>query len=554
MKFCDKIEQLRKRKGLSQEELANELEVSRQSVFKWESGENTPDLDKIKKIAKLFNISLDTLLDDEVDLEDNNNIATQTKVKENKQTIVFRKTFDSGKKLNASEQANFEHGYPNGKKKMLAYSYEEATKEHTLSIAKKKYSKIIRIQHDILVDFFIDEINKTFGFFYDGAPQFLCPFENLLSFNITNSGQFIGHTSAPVVGVGIGKNPSFGVGSMPLNQTRMPSRYQVSISYFTESQFIKNYTISFSCNRMYITYDGTANDVDELYLWENSLSRLTNDKLSEMAACLGGIKEVGSRIKDGFIKVPPINFDEAKKEVESGQQKKQIILNNYQDETTVYEKKKKKAWLIALIVVATLVVGGITTCSINNAVKKNQIALVNRNKAQEVMDLIDAIGEVTLSSGPAITAAEKAFSALTPEQKTLVTNYDVLIKARNDYEKLLDDQREEETKNDPTRTITVSDLNGRWESSKREIMIGNVNGGTAVLYWWTGCMGGMISGTMKNSYLVGYNNKTRRMEIKLSCYSYLGYCEYADATMTKSSSGTLTLYYGGQTYSKISNS
>ena len=69
MKLCDKITKLRKMKGLSQEELANELDVSRQSVFKWESGENTPDLEKIKKLAKLFNVTFDELLDDEKDLE-----------------------------------------------------------------------------------------------------------------------------------------------------------------------------------------------------------------------------------------------------------------------------------------------------------------------------------------------------------------------------------------------------------------------------------------------------------------------------------------------------
>lgn len=68
MKFNEKIYALRRKKGWSQEELANELDVSRQSVYKWESGENVPDVDKIKKLAKIFNVSLDILLDDECDL------------------------------------------------------------------------------------------------------------------------------------------------------------------------------------------------------------------------------------------------------------------------------------------------------------------------------------------------------------------------------------------------------------------------------------------------------------------------------------------------------
>lgn len=69
MKFNEKIYALRRKKGWSQEELANELEVSRQSVYKWESGENVPDVEKIKKLAKIFNVSLDTLLLDERDVD-----------------------------------------------------------------------------------------------------------------------------------------------------------------------------------------------------------------------------------------------------------------------------------------------------------------------------------------------------------------------------------------------------------------------------------------------------------------------------------------------------
>lgn len=75
VKFNDKLVQLRKRKGLSQEEFSYEMGVSRQSVFKWESGENTPDIEKIKRIAKFYNISLDLLLNDELPLEDDHRPA-----------------------------------------------------------------------------------------------------------------------------------------------------------------------------------------------------------------------------------------------------------------------------------------------------------------------------------------------------------------------------------------------------------------------------------------------------------------------------------------------
>lgn len=56
-----KIYSLRKEKGLSQEELANHLSVSRQSVQKWETGKSNPEIEKLKKISIFFSISLDEL-------------------------------------------------------------------------------------------------------------------------------------------------------------------------------------------------------------------------------------------------------------------------------------------------------------------------------------------------------------------------------------------------------------------------------------------------------------------------------------------------------------
>ena len=57
MKFCEKLINLRKEKGISQEEFGNIIDVSRQSVSKWELGQTKPDVDKIKKICEFYNIS-----------------------------------------------------------------------------------------------------------------------------------------------------------------------------------------------------------------------------------------------------------------------------------------------------------------------------------------------------------------------------------------------------------------------------------------------------------------------------------------------------------------
>ena len=62
MTLGEKLQALRRRTGMSQDMLAEKLEVSRQAVSKWERDEAMPETDKLVRIAKLFDISLDELL------------------------------------------------------------------------------------------------------------------------------------------------------------------------------------------------------------------------------------------------------------------------------------------------------------------------------------------------------------------------------------------------------------------------------------------------------------------------------------------------------------
>lgn len=65
MDFNEKLQELRKRKGLTQEELAEALFVSRTAVSKWESGRGYPSIDSLKAIASFFSVSIDELLSGE---------------------------------------------------------------------------------------------------------------------------------------------------------------------------------------------------------------------------------------------------------------------------------------------------------------------------------------------------------------------------------------------------------------------------------------------------------------------------------------------------------
>ena len=69
MKFNEKLMSIRKTKGLSQEELGMELQVSRQTISKWESGQSYPDFQRLVMLSDYFDMTLDELVKD-IDVQD----------------------------------------------------------------------------------------------------------------------------------------------------------------------------------------------------------------------------------------------------------------------------------------------------------------------------------------------------------------------------------------------------------------------------------------------------------------------------------------------------
>ena len=76
MKFNEKLIELRKKQGLSQEELGYKLNVTRQTVSKWELGQTTPEMDKLVELSKLFNISIDELINGPI-IQNNSNLINE---------------------------------------------------------------------------------------------------------------------------------------------------------------------------------------------------------------------------------------------------------------------------------------------------------------------------------------------------------------------------------------------------------------------------------------------------------------------------------------------
>lgn len=103
IEIADRLVKLRKKNGLSQEELADKLGLSRQAVSKWERAEASPDTDNLICLAKLYNVSLDDLLNTDEDID----TIVKEQVKEPEQELVKDKdkiliTDDDGSEVRIS--------------------------------------------------------------------------------------------------------------------------------------------------------------------------------------------------------------------------------------------------------------------------------------------------------------------------------------------------------------------------------------------------------------------------------------------------------------------
>ncbi len=89
MYFADKIRKLRKEAGLSQEELAEALNVSRQAVSRWEKGSVVPDANNLLQISDLFDVTVDYLIKDEYESDSSSLAATRPKTVIKEKESIF---------------------------------------------------------------------------------------------------------------------------------------------------------------------------------------------------------------------------------------------------------------------------------------------------------------------------------------------------------------------------------------------------------------------------------------------------------------------------------
>lgn len=92
MKFYEKLIILRKKALLSQEQLAEKLDVTRQTISKWELGQTKPDMDKLNAMSKLFEVDINILTNDELSLEGNKQekkVEPKKKDNSNRKIILY---------------------------------------------------------------------------------------------------------------------------------------------------------------------------------------------------------------------------------------------------------------------------------------------------------------------------------------------------------------------------------------------------------------------------------------------------------------------------------
>lgn len=142
--IANRLVELRKKSGLSQEQLADKLGLSRQAVSKWERAEASPDTDNLICLAKLYNVSLDELLSSDESIDD---IAKETKEREEENKgNDFTVKDDKGNVVHVSKDGTYVH--VNDGEKDVVVSDKGVNINSTDKKEKPKTKEEIR--HDII--------------------------------------------------------------------------------------------------------------------------------------------------------------------------------------------------------------------------------------------------------------------------------------------------------------------------------------------------------------------------------------------------------------------
>ena len=239
MKLSEKILKIRKSEGLSQEEFADKLEVSRQAVYKWESGMATPEIEKLKAIHNIYGISIEYLLNDELDTIDPQGVAKKTQPERG--VFVNQKVFHIDPKW-SYKPMDADRGYVGG---IVDNCYIEGTvKPNQPDWPDKSPERMAKTEKalkeigatDIIPlqytdTFFYDSNKNVFGFFSEGEIRFVCPLENLLNFDFNTEADKLSTSTQPAFGIMVGAISGVSVSAQQRINVERGTKVNVRITY-----------------------------------------------------------------------------------------------------------------------------------------------------------------------------------------------------------------------------------------------------------------------------------------------------------------------------------
>ena len=339
MAFDERIAQLRKSAGMSQEELAQELNISRQAIYKWETGQSLPDIENLKLLAQIFRVSIDSLLNDGNELAQSSalNVAKPQYGEVTRSSLTpadvdvekdnTRRTEDEALQITLRRVAIFLSGIcgfgaaiagfiilitdrdavePGTLFALLflglaciclmiffikvlfkkAYRYRAyffSEKEAVEKAMKEKQFWFAILQPDLLAWFFFDPNRKSFGFLFKGKEQFVCPIQNYFSIECTQGGGGItqgdGHLyGGPILG-GLSMD-GFVLGSAPTYVRQEDNFFHYILTYFDEYGDDQEYSFFLSTQRVYVS-DMTDSTEEQINI-QNLYSIGTKDAFNKI--------------------------------------------------------------------------------------------------------------------------------------------------------------------------------------------------------------------------------------------------------------------------------
>ena len=187
----------------------------------------------------------------------------------------------------------------------------------------------VNLQDDIAACFFHNSKNMTFGFYFNGAIQFICPVENYINHHFSSS-------SVNPALFYILYRSMMPFGRVPISS--QPSQYDLTISYYNENGNVSEYVLSLYSFRDY--FIKKYENIDGCTFAADKISIQTNKNLSDICLRLSIFPELSKRIYSGEIEV---NNESVEKE-QKIEHDKYSIVEKY--EATAKEEKRRRSAIL----------------------------------------------------------------------------------------------------------------------------------------------------------------------------------------------------------------